>query len=307
MNALNGIVPLGNLHIEKGGPEIDKKFKEMLREAEKIRAECRRTGNIGPHARHMQKMVEYEQKKGLLTGNVPDDSASAEFLAHSAEMAACVLEVIHNEKVGSVFHLLRKQQRELAIRAKEKAIAHLRAGEAAGILPEDINLDDLEEDEEEWMDWTTPVIPVIRGRQGSVVSVHVGKHCFGEVDELGQELTRRLKHRERLTREEVKNLYKKYFPTLPEESPIPDFVELQPGVLLGLYRKAFKISASCFLPYNDGGGYVDLVAIRDKVTEREVRLSVFPNCGDDEKNADMSSDAVDKEFSFGPRWRSCIL
>lgn len=145
---------------------MDKKFEGMLKEAERIRAECRRTGNIGQHAGHMAKMLECGQKKNLLTGNVPDGSASPEFLAHSAEMAACVLEVIHNEKVGSVLQLSRKKQQELAIRAKDKAIAHLRAGEAAGILPADINLDvfdeSLENNGDELCDWTMPTIKVVR-------------------------------------------------------------------------------------------------------------------------------------------------
>ena len=191
---------------------MDKKFEEMLREAEKIRAECRRTGNIGLHAEQMKKMIEYGQKKNLLTGNVPDGSASTEFLTHSAEMAAFVLEVIHNEKVGSVVRLSRKKQCELAIRAQEKALAHLRAGEAAGILPEDINLDELDESEgdsedESW-DWTTPTVEVIRGKQGSVVSTHVGKHCFGEVEEVAVQLTEQLRHRKPLNREDVKNSFK---------------------------------------------------------------------------------------------------
>ncbi len=289
---------------------MDEKFEEMLREAETIRAECRRTGNIGPHARHMAEMLEYGQKKSLLTGNIPDDSVSAELLAYSAEMAACVLEVIHNENVGPVLRLSRKQQRGLAIRAKEKALAHLQAGEAAGILPEDIDLNELEESEgegeDELWDWTTPTMEVIRGKQGSVVSIHVGKHCFGEVEEVAAQLTEQLRHRKPLTREDVKNIFKKHFPALPDESPLPDFLEMQPGELLGLYRKARKIRTNCFLPYNDGGGYVNLVAIRGKVTEHEVRRSVFKKCKDEEDEG-APGDADEKEFHFGRRWSNCIL
>lgn len=81
---------------------------------------------------------------------------------------------------------------------------------------------------------------------------------------------------------------------------------MQPGELLGLYRKARKIRANCFLPYNDGGGYVDLVAIRDKVTEHEVRRSVFKKCKDEEDEG-APGDADEKKFHFGSRWSNCIL
>ena len=116
---------------------MDKKFKEMMRKAEKIRGECQRMGDgdPNPHAKHMTKMLEYGQKKNLLTGNVMDDSASTELIALTTEAAACVLEVIHNEEVGSVIELSHKEQRKLIMHAKKKAIAHLRSGKALGFLP----------------------------------------------------------------------------------------------------------------------------------------------------------------------------
>ena len=43
---------------------MDVKFKEMLIEAEKIRAICRRTNNLGPHAEYMGGMTKYGTKKG---------------------------------------------------------------------------------------------------------------------------------------------------------------------------------------------------------------------------------------------------
>lgn len=140
-----------------------------------------------------------------------------------------------------------------------------------------------------------------------MISIHVGKHYFGEVEEVAAQLTTRLRHRKCLTREDVKGIFKKYFPSLLDESPLPDFLEMQPGELFGLYRKASEIDANGFLPYNDGGGYVDLVAIRGKVTEREVRCSVFKNCQDDEDGGDTPSDIEEREYHFGRRWSSFIV
>lgn len=285
---------------------MDKKFREMLLEAEKIRAECRRTGKIGPHAEQMVKMIDYVRKKNLFTGNVPDSSAGSELLAHSAEMAAGVLEVIHNEEVGSVLQLSRKKQRELAIRAKEKTLGHLRSAEAAGILPEDINLDELdesEEDDEDEREWTTPegTGHVIRGKSGSVASVHVGKHVSELVEKIAHQLTKLLRERKPLVPKNLKRIFREF-----DESGSVDWLEMSPGELLGLYQKALAFRADGFLPCHDGCGYSDLLAIRGKVTEREVWRSVASgNPG--EKNPFSGGDPEEKQLSFGSQWSKFIL
>lgn len=100
---------------------MDTKFRAMLVEAEKIRAECVRTGNIGPHARQMADMIDYGRDKGLFGGNIQYGTASDEFLAHATEMAACSLEAIYGEVIGSMLELTGEKKSEIRKRAFDKA------------------------------------------------------------------------------------------------------------------------------------------------------------------------------------------
>lgn len=164
-------------------------------------------------------------------------------------------------------------------------------------------LDELESLGEDDWDWTIPELEVTRGKHGSVMSVHVGKHVQDEVETIATRLTKRLQRGQRLTRENIRKIFKKF-------SDDCTFWEMQPGELLGLFKKATKIGADGFLPYYDGGGYSDLIAIRGKVTAREVRQSVFKNCQDDEENESLLSNderVREKEDEFGLRWRRFIL
>ena len=100
---------------------MDERFKQMLMEAEKIRAECKQTGSIGQHGRHMAKMIRYGQENKLLTGDLLAGTASEENLCLAAEGGACILEVIHDEAVGSILNLPREKKMAITRRAKEKA------------------------------------------------------------------------------------------------------------------------------------------------------------------------------------------
>jgi hypothetical protein len=95
----------------------------MLTEAEKIRAECRRTDVIGPHGGHVSKMIRYGMGKGFLTGKPLEGTASEENLNLAVEIAACILEVNHGEEVGSVFDLSPERKIEVMKRAEEKVKA----------------------------------------------------------------------------------------------------------------------------------------------------------------------------------------
>ncbi|MDO8598884.1 MAG: hypothetical protein Q7S02_02145 [bacterium] len=107
---------------------MDRQFKQMLEEAERVRVECRATGDIGPHAACMAQMIQYGQQRGLFTGDVLTGTASEENLANAAEGGACILEVIHGaEAIGSVLDLPRDQQIALCRRAMERAEAHIRS------------------------------------------------------------------------------------------------------------------------------------------------------------------------------------
>jgi len=114
---------------------VDPKFQAMLVEAEEIRAQCVRTGDIGPHAAQMTKMINYGQNHNLLTGNIFDGSASDEFLSHATEMAACCLEVIYKEKIGPVLNLSDSEKIEINRLAVAKARAKMSFFERFGRLP----------------------------------------------------------------------------------------------------------------------------------------------------------------------------
>jgi len=98
----------------------------MLLEAEKIRAKCREDGNIEKHATCMANMLMYADSKGLLTGNIFQGTASEEKLNQAAEMAACLLEVVHEYDVGPILDLPDNKKLEIIELAKEKTLANLR-------------------------------------------------------------------------------------------------------------------------------------------------------------------------------------
>lgn len=151
--------------------------------------------------------------------------------------------------------------------------------------------------EDEW-DWTIPKIKVTRGKHGSVMSVHVGKHVEGAVEAIATQLTKRLQRGQHLTRENIRKIFKKFSDDT--------FWAMQPGELLGLFKKATQIGASGFLPYHDGGGYTDLIAIKGKATVHKVRQSVFKNCENDEESENILSDVErvrEKEYDFGSQWK----
>lgn len=102
---------------------MDERWKEMLTEAQKIRAECRRTGIIGVHGGHVAKMIRYGMGKGFLTGKPLEGTASEENLNLAVEIAAAILEVNHGEDVGSIFVLSPERKLEICRRAEEKVKA----------------------------------------------------------------------------------------------------------------------------------------------------------------------------------------
>lgn len=104
---------------------MDRTFRTMLEEAQRIRAKSRNTGGVGTHAAQMMKALRYAQKHRLFTGSVPEGTANEENLAQSAEMAAFILEVIHGGAVGAVLDLPRERQLAICREAKEKAEAHI--------------------------------------------------------------------------------------------------------------------------------------------------------------------------------------
>lgn len=109
-------------------------FRAMLLEAERIRMGCRATQDIRPHAQFMSKMICYGREQQLLLGSLENGTASEEFLAQAAEMAACILEVIHGENIGSVLALSREEKMEIILRAKEKAESDITAAKRRGLL-----------------------------------------------------------------------------------------------------------------------------------------------------------------------------
>ena len=98
----------------------------MLIEAEKIRAICRRTNNIGPHAEYMGGMTKYGTKKGFLTGE------SEEYLSQAAEIAACILEVNYGETIGSVLDSSHERKLDIIKSAKEKVKAKFKSTTECG-------------------------------------------------------------------------------------------------------------------------------------------------------------------------------
>jgi len=101
---------------------MDTKFKKMLIEAEKIRAICRRNGDISPHKKYMRNMTKYGVEKGFLAG-----SESEEYLGQAAEMAACILEVIYKEEIGSILNFSPERKRNIMKSAQEKAEARFKS------------------------------------------------------------------------------------------------------------------------------------------------------------------------------------
>ncbi len=114
---------------------MDAKFREMLVEAERIRAVCRSIGDFGPHAAQNIKMINYSQEMRLITGDIFDGTASEEFLDHCTEIAACALEVGYGEEIGSILTLTREQKIAINRRAKKKAEMSLQFLEQHGRLP----------------------------------------------------------------------------------------------------------------------------------------------------------------------------
>lgn len=119
--------------------EMHRGFRDKLVEAAGIREVCRRTGDIGPHAEQMVRMIEYGREHQCLQGSVLDGTASPEALAQAAESAAFILDVIHGEeRVGSTLNLSEEQKRALVYRAKERAEQHIKdVREAFGADPMD--------------------------------------------------------------------------------------------------------------------------------------------------------------------------
>jgi len=106
---------------------MDKNFEEMLREAEKIRAECSGKDNISPHVTQMQKMLDYGLEKGLID---EEGSDTPEFIALFAEIAAFAFEVFYARSIGSIIDFSLEAQLELM-----KLCEH--PEETFGIRPED--------------------------------------------------------------------------------------------------------------------------------------------------------------------------
>lgn len=113
---------------------MDEKFRKMLLESEKIRARCRSTRNIGPHARQMTKMIGYAQEKKLFIGSVLARNANEELLNHTVEIAACSLEIIHGEEIGPVIALSSEKKMEIILRAKAKAEQAVALAKKHGLL-----------------------------------------------------------------------------------------------------------------------------------------------------------------------------
>lgn len=88
---------------------MDTEFRKMLEEAEKIRAECRVSGDLTPHLNHMINVVKYGMDKKLFVGEVDRrvmiQTASEEYIAQLAESAVCMAEVIFDEQIGPVLDI----------------------------------------------------------------------------------------------------------------------------------------------------------------------------------------------------------
>lgn len=105
---------------------MDNQWREMLVEAARIRAECKRTSNPGLHAGHVGQMIRYGMEKGFLTGKPLEGTASEENLNLGVEIAACILEVNYGEEVGSIFTL--SPERKVEIMQRAKTFAEKRVG-----------------------------------------------------------------------------------------------------------------------------------------------------------------------------------
>jgi len=92
---------------------MNKRFRELLEEAERIRA----TGNRELHAQQVILTIYFGQEEGLLSGKVLAGTASDENFALTTEIGAGCLEFDTNERVGSVLELSRAEQIELNCRA----------------------------------------------------------------------------------------------------------------------------------------------------------------------------------------------
>lgn len=160
------------------------------------------------------------------------------------------------------------------------------------------------------LDWMMPEMPVVQGQQGSVTSVHLGKHQGEDPEQIAVALTELLKTGKKLTKKDWYEIIRR-FQLNPEEN---NFLEVQPGGLRAFYNMALKFKADGIIPYYDGAGYSDIVAIKGKVTVLEVRKAVFhiPAGSEQEKEdekdlAENSPTEEEKRFSFGPRYADFVL